>query len=68
MPLCMTLKCALIISNSISSMFEVHGARRNDLYFQVTVDIYVSNLKSVFPSTYVLMIDWFTVDWLMLVS
>ena len=40
MPICMTLNCALTISNYISSMFEVHGASRNDLYFQVTVDIY----------------------------
>jgi len=63
----MTLNCALTISNYISSMFEVHGASRNDLYFQVTVDIHVSNLESVFPSTYVLMIHWFTVGWLMLI-
>ena len=62
MTLCSNLNS--VMSNYVYSAFKSE-ARGNDLYFQVTGDVF--NFELVFPSMQVLTVDWFSLGWLMLV-
>jgi len=62
MTLCSNLNS--VMSNYVYSAFKSE-ARGNDLYFQVTGDVF--NFELVFPSMQVLTVDWFSLGWLMLI-